>query len=36
MAVFLPGKSCEERSLAGYSPWAPKESAMTEQLSIAQ
>ena len=22
--VFLPGKSCEERSLAGYSPWGHK------------
>ena len=28
--VFLPGKSHGQRSLAGYSPWACKESDMTE------
>ena len=27
--VFLPGKAYGQRSLAGYSPWAPKESDMT-------
>ena len=26
MPVFLPGKSCEQRSLVGYSPWGHKES----------
>ena len=31
--VFLPGKSYRQRSTAGYSPWGPKESDMTEQLS---
>ena len=31
--VFLPGESRGQRSLAGYSPWGPKESDMTEQLS---
>ena len=31
--VFLPGKSQEQRSLAGYSPWGHKESDPTEQLS---
>ena len=30
--VFLPGKSHGWRSLAGYSPWGPKESDMTERL----
>ena len=30
-AVFLPGKSHEERSLVGYSPWSPTELDMTEQ-----
>ena len=30
---FLPGKSKEHRSLAGYSPWGCKESDMTEHLS---
>ena len=30
---FLPGKFHEQRSLASYSPWGPKESNMTEQLS---
>ena len=23
--VFLPGEFCGQRSLAGYSPWGPKE-----------
>ena len=32
--VFLLGESHEQRSLAGYSPWGPKESDMTEQLSM--
>ena len=31
--VFLPGKSHGQRGLAGYSPWGPKESDMTEQLN---
>ena len=30
---ILPGKSHEQRSLAGYSPWDHKESDMTEQLN---
>ena len=30
LAVFLPGKSHEQRSLAGYSPWGHKESDTTE------
>ena len=28
--VFFPGKSHRERSLAGYNPWACKESDTTE------
>ena len=28
--LFLPGESHGQRSLAGYSPWAYKESDMTE------
>ena len=32
--VFLPGKSQEQRSLAGSSPWGCKELDMTEHLSI--
>ena len=28
--VFLPGKSCRQRKLAGYSPWGHKESDTTE------
>jgi len=28
--VFLPGKSHEQRGLAGYSPWGRKESDTTE------
>ena len=31
--VFLPGKSHEQRSLVGYSPWGYKELDMTEQLT---
>ena len=31
--VFLPGKSCGQRSLGGYSPWGAKESDMTERLN---
>ena len=30
--VFLPRKSCGQRSLEGYSPWGHKELDMTEQL----
>ena len=32
-SVFLPGKSLGQRSLVGYSPWGPKESDTTDQLS---
>ena len=31
--VFLSGESHGQRSLVGYSPWGPKESDMTEQLT---
>ena len=31
--VLLPGESHRQRSLAGYSPWAHKESDMIKQLS---
>ena len=31
--VFLLGQSDEQRSLVGYSPWGPKESDTTEELS---
>ena len=31
--VFLPGKFHGQRRLVGYSPWDPKESPATEQLS---
>ena len=31
--VFLPGESCGQRSLMGYSPWGRKELELTEQLS---
>ena len=31
--AFLPGKSHGQRSLAGYSPWARKQSDTTERLS---
>ena len=34
-AVFLPGESHGQRSLAGHSPWGRKESDMTERLSTA-
>ena len=30
--VLLPGKCHGLRSLVGYSPWGPKESATTERL----
>ena len=30
--AFLPGEFHGQRSLAGYSPWGPEESDMTEQL----
>ena len=30
--VFFPGKSHEQGSLEGYSPWGHKELYMTEQL----
>ena len=33
-AVYFPGKSHEQGSLAGYSPWGCKESDMTEQLTL--
>ena len=33
--VFLPGESRGQRSLAGYSPWGPKESDTTEASSHA-
>ena len=33
-AVFLPGKSHGQRSLAGYSPWGSKESDTTEATSL--
>ena len=32
--VLLPGKLHEQRSLVGYSPWACKQSDMTERLHI--
>ena len=32
-AVFFPGKSHGQRSLAGYSPWGCKESDTTQQLN---
>jgi len=35
-SVFLPGKSHGQRSLVGYSPWVPKESALTELMSRMQ
>ena len=34
--VLLPWKSHGQRSLVGYSPWGPKESDITEQLSTHQ
>ena len=33
-AVFSPGKSHGQRSLAGYSPWDCKESDVTERLIL--
>ena len=33
-AVFLPGESHGQRSLAGYSPWGHKEMGRTGQLSL--
>ena len=30
---FLPGKSHEQRSLVGYSPWSYNESDTTEQMN---
>ena len=32
--VFLPGKSHEQRSLAGYSPWGHNESDTTLYVSV--
>ena len=32
--LFLPGKFCRQRSLAGYSPWGHKGSGKTEWLSM--
>ena len=32
--VFLLGEFRGQRSLAGYSPWGPKESDMTEQQTL--
>ena len=32
--VFMPGELHGQRSLAGYSPWARKESNMTERLTL--
>ena len=32
--IFLPGESCGQRSLAGYSPWGCKESETTELTCI--
>ena len=34
--VFLPGEFLGQRSLAGYSPWGPKQSDNTEQLTHTQ
>ena len=31
--VFLPGEFHVQRSLAGYSPWGPKESDTTERIT---
>ena len=33
-AVFLPGKSHRQRSLAGYSPYSHTESEMTDRLTL--
>ena len=32
--VFLPGKSIEQRSLVGYSPWGRTESDTTERICV--
>ena len=32
--VFFPGKFHRQRSLAGYGPWVPRESQVTEQLIL--
>ena len=32
--VFLPRKSCGQRSLAGYNPWGHTESDMTDHAGI--
>ena len=34
VAVFLPGESHGQRSLAGCSPWGRKEPDMTERLTV--
>ena len=34
--VFLPRKSHGQRSLVGYSPWGPKKSDTTKQLTHTQ
>ena len=34
--IFLPGKSHEQRSLAGYGPWCCKELDVTYQLNNAR
>ena len=33
-SVFLPGEFHVQRSLVGYSPWGPKQSDVTEQLTL--
>ena len=35
-AVFLPGESHGQKSLAGYGPWGHKELDVTERLSTVQ
>ena len=32
--IFLPGEFHGQRSLVGHSLWSPKESDMTEQLTL--
>ena len=32
--VFLPGRFCGQRSLAGYSLWGRRESSVTERLTL--
>ena len=34
--VSLPGESCGQRSLGGYSPWGRKVLDVTEQLTLSQ